>query len=509
MRKFPGRKPTGVLRHGPLAGPVSGRAEGEREAEVSFRFAKFLSWTSLVLILVSGLFFSLIITNSARETLLTKQREFSLLLTENLNHQIYRRFTLPTLIGFGRIALKQQAQYDRLDQVVRSTIHGLHVGSLQIYDTDGVLAYDLENEGLGEKPETKAITAALAAGRRSFTLDGDLTFLQALVTWQLETGTVTLTTTSPLRAEPTLSQEGEQSGPIMGVLELTQDISADYQQVVNFQWLTIATSLASSLLLFLVLLLIFRRADRINVARLKEKERLERELNQAEKLASMGRMVAGIAHEIRNPLGIIRSSAELLLRSPAGKGSSAAGAGGQESLNTRVIRAIHDESKRLSQTVTDFLDYARPRTPKQEEMDLALVLDQALIFLEGELDKHAVTVHRDYAPPLPARGDKDLIYRAVFNVMVNALQAMEGPGFLTISAAREGSEIVLSVEDSGPGFSSENQDKLLDPFFTTKETGTGLGLTIVKSIIESHGGTLALGSGKEGGAKVVFRLPAV
>ena len=108
--------------------------------ELPLSYARALSWVSLVLILCTSLGISAVITNSARESLLAKQTDFALLLAENLNHQIYRRFTLPTMLVFGRIALRQPAQYERLDHVVLSVIHGWQLKSLRIYDLSATVA---------------------------------------------------------------------------------------------------------------------------------------------------------------------------------------------------------------------------------------------------------------------------------------------------------------------------------------------------------------------------------
>ncbi|MDO5483612.1 MAG: histidine kinase dimerization/phospho-acceptor domain-containing protein, partial [Desulfovibrionaceae bacterium] len=217
----------------------------------------------------------------------------------------------------------------------------------------------------------------------------------------------------------------------------------------------------------------------------------------------MGRVVASIAHEIRNPLGIIRSSAELLQRRT---GNADAG-------TTRILGAIYDESVRLSQTVNDFLDYARPRQPRRDMVDVNLVLDQVLAFLEGELGRHGVAVERDTGTGLFLGGDKDLLYRAFYNILINGQQAMDGPGILRISGRLEqpadgGAYICLEFLDSGPGFDLSALPNLLDPFYTTKDGGTGLGLPIVQSIITSHGGRIELENGPDGGALVRVILPA-
>ena len=134
---------------------------------------------------------------------------------------------------------------------------------------------------------------------------------------------------------------------------------------------------------------------------------------------------------------------------------------------------------------------------------------QVLAFLEGELGRVGVAIERATSPGLWVRGDKDLLYRAIYNILVNGQQAMDGPGIIRISSRRsDDGRVVLEALDSGPGFDPALLDSVLDPFFTTKDGGTGLGLPIVSSIINSHGGEIRLANGPEGGALVRILLPA-
>jgi signal transduction histidine kinase len=321
--------------------------------------------------------------------------------------------------------------------------------------------------------------------------------LVALFLPELKPGSMVLKGYSPLRAERSLSS-GSDDNPVMGILEFTQDVTADYLAVLNFERLVVFSSLLTSLALFWVIMSVIRRADRMNMERLAEKERLERELLQQEKLAGMGRMVAGVAHEIRNPLGIICSSAELVLKKARAESPS----------YLRILEALFDEARRLSRTVGDFLDYARPRQPRRDDVDLCRVLEQAAVFLEPECEKKKVVIDRDCPPALVVKGDKDLLYRAFYNVVANAMQAMEpGGGTIRIRGAIDGEAVRVTLTDTGPGFPADNLDKVKDPFFTTKDSGTGLGLAIVQSIIESHGAALALSNPPEGGARVDITFP--
>lgn len=485
-----------------------------QKAEQSLGIVKFVSWGFLSLLLVLGLFLSIFLSNFSRKTLLTKQQEFALLLAENLNHQIYQRFLLPTLIGWGKVELKDPIQYERMENVIQSTVHSFHIDEVRIFDTDGIVSFSTDKDQLGQEGLAgHPVHIALSEGQPSFEIISRVNEFFPFSLFNLSRHTVAMRTTYPLRTERSLSM----TGPIVGIIEFTQDISEDYQNILNLQRIIIISALAFCLLLFMILRMLIGRAEKINLTRILEREELERELLENERLAGMGRVVAGIAHEIRNPLGVIRSSAEILLKNYSKN---------EDKVAFRLLMAIFDESKRLSKTVGDFLDYARPKTPKVAFVDLAIILNQALTFLEPRVQEAGIEVKRHFAEDLVTMGDKDLIYRAIYNVFSNAIEALtdmdevtllpdpddaEGltaknrAKFLDVEAGKTGDgNIWISIIDSGPGFSKEVVGKVMDPFFTTKDHGTGLGLAIVSNIMESHGGRVELSNAQEGGAKVTL-----
>jgi two-component system sensor histidine kinase HydH len=475
-------------------------------AKKPLQFVKVLTWTFLLLILVTNLGLAVFLSKYAEGVLLEKQKEFGLLLSENLSHQIFTRFTLPTIIGYGQISLRNPEQFTRLDQVVRSTIHSFRVREVRIYDPEFRISYCTDpnlvtRTGLAGE----GVKRAFNLEEPSFELFSKISGATALFRLQLRPGSVVLRGFAPLRMERSFGPGVK--NPIMGILEFSQDITDDYMAVVNFERLVYSTSLVTSMVLFFLIVSILRRVDRISAERQAEKEKLLHELHQQEKLAGMGRMVAGVAHEIRNPLGIIQSSAELVFKK----------AQADNHPHTRIIGAIYDESRRLSRTVNDFLDYARPRQPRMDVVDLCRILEQAAMFLEHECEAKAVRLERDCPPGTSVLGDKDLLYRAVYNVLGNAMQAMTQGGFIEVLArpaapnleglpAEGGPWLELSVRDSGPGFDEANLDKMKDPFYSTKDTGTGLGLAIVTSIVESHGGFVTLTNHPESGAVVTLLL---
>lgn len=458
----------------------------------------------MVLTVVLSIIVAIYLGNYASNTLTKKNHDFALLLADNLNNQVYRRFTLPTVSLFGRIALRNPEQYKQLDIIIQSIILGLHVEDMRIYSHDHTVAYSTNPEEPGRNDLAgPAVDRALTADGPIFEMMERIPYWQAFFRLSLEPETFRMRTTYPLRIENRLSSSGA-DGPVMGVLEFTQDVTQDIKRTIRFQQLVLAVTLLSSGMLLFILLLLVRRAERTIAMRMAEEQRLQQELHQHEKLAGMGRVVASIAHEIRNPLGIISSSAELLLKRAEGTSPG----------TSKILQAIYDEAKRLSRTVSDFLDYARPRQPKQDMVDVSSVISQALSFLGPELHHREIGIVRagELDESLWVLGDKDLLYRAFYNIMGNAIQAMGGSGTLTVTLERGEApkpKVVVTFHDSGAGFPPENIEQLLDPFFTTKDDGTGLGLPIVNTIITSHGGSLALANASGGGAAVTVTLPGV
>ncbi len=455
-----------------------------------FQLVKFLSWSSLVLILLSSFFLIIVIGKYSQKTVIKKEKDFALLLAENLNHQIYQRFTLPTVLGFGRVQLKQKTQYERLDQVIQSTIHSFNVLKLRIYDLNYKISYAMNKELLGRSDQTGKNVREAAQGEINFELIEKNTSIWSFLEFDMPKESYILRTTFPLRTEETLSPKHK--GTLMGILQFTQDITSDYETIHYFQLLIAVVVLASSLALFMLLYFIIRRADKIIAERIQEKERLEYELHQNEKLASIGRMVASISHEIRNPLGIIQSSAELLYKKNPSKDDPSA----------RLTKAIYDESQRLSRTVNDFLDYSRPKQPKLEDVNLTQLLKQCLQFFESEIQQKDIEMYLELPDIVEIKGDKDLLYRAFYNLLSNATQAIEGPGSIQIQWKEDKRELI--IQDSGPGFDLTLQEKYLEPFYTTKDSGTGLGLAIVNNILKSHNASMQISTAPEGGGRVVI-----
>ncbi len=234
------------------------------------------------------------------------------------------------------------------------------------------------------------------------------------------------------------------------------------------------------------------------VAIIRRNKEMETTLAQQEKMASLGVLSSGVAHEINNPLGVIMGYAGHL----EGKMDPA-------DPNFRYIQEIRRESKRCKGIVQDLLSYARTPQPALEETDLNALLEQISDFAANHMDLHRVSIARDLAPGLPrVPVDPDQIRQVAINLILNAGAAMEAGGTIAVGTAlAEGGCVDLVVRDEGCGIAPENLEKVFEPFFTTKARGTGLGLAITKRIVEQHLGRIMVESEVGRGTTVTVRLP--
>ncbi len=222
---------------------------------------------------------------------------------------------------------------------------------------------------------------------------------------------------------------------------------------------------------------------------------LEEQLRRHDRLVSLGRMAAGVAHEIRNPLGIIRGSAELLKR-------RFGGLPGEEGLSDFII----EEVNRLSRVVTDFLMFARPPVPDMEEISVKELADDVLSYVGNQPDMNKYESIEEIEEDLPLLMiDVELFRQAYLNLWLNACQAMPEGGKVTTRAWRRNrKEVVIEVKDEGMGISPDSIDRIFDPFYTSKDNGTGLGLSLVHQIVASHNGRVEVESVSQEGS--TFRL---
>jgi two-component system, NtrC family, sensor histidine kinase PilS len=225
---------------------------------------------------------------------------------------------------------------------------------------------------------------------------------------------------------------------------------------------------------------------------LTELRKLESDLERIDRFANLGKVSAQLAHEIRNPLASIRGSAQLV------QGDMPAGSDGE-----RLISLIVKEADRLAELVEGYLKLARPPPPRVAPERLDLIVRETLDMLRTDIDLARVQISQDLSQ-LVAAVDASQLKQIVLNLLRNALAATSGLGPIRVTLQPEGSHAVLSVWDAGGGIAPENLGRIFEPFFTTRVEGTGLGLSTVQSIVQSHGGTISVTSNRIDGTN--FRI---
>jgi signal transduction histidine kinase len=208
-------------------------------------------------------------------------------------------------------------------------------------------------------------------------------------------------------------------------------------------------------------------------------------------------MAAGISHEIRNPLGIIRSSAELLKKKVSKFDPS----------NT-IPDIIVEEASRLNNIITGFINFARPRSPVLSACHIGEVIEKNITYLSMQIAENGYTINKKYQNSLPEiQADANMLYQSFLNIFINSMQAMPTGGTIDVAISADDNIVTIHFDDEGQGIDSEVLEKIWDPFFTTKEMGTGLGLGIVKNIIEAHGGSIQIANRENCGVRVTVELP--
>ena len=230
-----------------------------------------------------------------------------------------------------------------------------------------------------------------------------------------------------------------------------------------------------------------------------EMKKIEEEMKKVEGLALIGELAAGIAHEIRNPMASISGSIQMLRESH-----------NLGDVDTRLMDIILREINRLNHLVNDFLLFARPKSTNLYDIDLNQLITEALeLFKNSGKWHHDLSVETDFQSTFSLQSDPEQIKQVLWNIFINAMQAMPNGGTIDVAINANDKFVAIDFEDEGQGIADEVLEKIWDPFFTTKEMGTGLGLGVVKNIIESHGGSIQILNKSQGGACVTVELPVV
>ena len=237
-----------------------------------------------------------------------------------------------------------------------------------------------------------------------------------------------------------------------------------------------------------------------NIAYHEERETHLKHIYSADRLAVIGQLAAGAAHEIRNPLTSIKSMIQYVQSDI------------QEPKKQQMMKTVLQEVDRINDILTGLLSFSRQNNPVKREFDLAVLIEQTIDFIQKTRMKKQITINTScFAPSLPIIADHDQLRQVLMNIILNAIDAIEREGAIDInvqSAKTDGEACYsITVTDNGKGIEEESLEKLFDPFYTTKDEGTGLGLSISYGIIHRHRGRIDIGNRAGGGAEVVIQLP--
>jgi signal transduction histidine kinase len=228
--------------------------------------------------------------------------------------------------------------------------------------------------------------------------------------------------------------------------------------------------------------------------------RIEDEIELSRRLAAIGRLTSGVAHEVKNPINAIVVHLEVL-RSKLKE---------VDPDTKRHVEIINNEIRRLDRVVQTLVDFTRPVELRLGEIDLRRLVEEVVLLASPEAERHGVRIEHRIAPaPLRVNVDADLIKQAALNIALNGVQAMEHGGSLTVATAADGDSALVTITDTGAGIPAELRDKIYNLFFTTKKTGTGIGLAMTYRVMQLHNGTVDFESQVGQGTTFRLRLPLV
>ena len=225
---------------------------------------------------------------------------------------------------------------------------------------------------------------------------------------------------------------------------------------------------------------------------------MEQRLRQADRLATLGRMSANIAHEIRNPLASLTGAIEVLASN---------GTAGE--VRQRLAQIVLKESARLNEILRDFLEYARPAPLARARTNIIESIDEVLVLLDHRVDPGTLKIVREFPPTLDWVVDRLQFRQAVWNLCLNAVQAMPVGGELRVTAVTVGGSLEVRIADTGEGIAEENLSQIFEPFFSTKSDGSGIGLSLVHRVMQDHGGDVSVESATGAGSVFTLRFPYI
>ncbi|MCF6156495.1 MAG: hypothetical protein E3K36_14925 [Candidatus Brocadia sp.] len=541
--------------------------------------------TSFAVTAILSLVVGWIFPSMESQELVKRSEEYAQYFTVHLNYEIYKDFLFPTLRKEKEIDLENNhKQLKQLDKTVRENLYGLKVKKLYLYDLEGRIIYSTVPEHIGftlDRGINKKLDSAIHGKPASA--------LRLAGTTDSKGSSVVETLLESYYPFYEMEKDGSKKNQV-GVLEIYQDMSGLKRQIAKArEKALVMTGSAMGVLFFALFLIVMKAARIINIRtkqlidarytlELKVEERTQeireaykklqltqRKLIQSEKLASIGTLVTGLAHEINNPLASVASCAEGLIErlkiildrkeqyhprlaqhnfNQSQNGDQGSGVRDQRSeahlpnpvprpliplkeladekqslpyntidsdIFTEYLKIICDETYRCKTIISNLLNFSRQTEPKFEQVEVNRIIHDTLSVVQYQSQSRSQNINLNLSEePCSVIGDPQQLKQVFLNLIINALHATEGGGDISVSTCKKQTVVQIVFQDSGTGIETEHLDKIFDPFFTTKPTGkgTGLGLAICYGIIDVHSGRIeAFSEGAGKGACFTITLP--
>lgn len=504
------------------------RAEG-------FNLLFYYTLTSFIVISIVCVAVGFVFAKLEKEELVNRSLKYFKYMSSNLNHAIYEEFFFPLLRSGESIDLENnRGQARKLDDVIKKHSFGYNIQKLYVFDRNGQIVYSTIPEHIGfmvERGKNPALDRALRGSHV-----GKLQQPGQVDDKGVEVKETLLESYYPLYE---YKKEGRpETGRQVGVIEIYQDMSDLRKQIVKAQEKAIFTAASATGVLFGLLFLVVMRGSKIINTRTRELqeartglerkvaertgeiEKAQQTLLQSEKMVSLGRLVAGMAHEINNPLASIGGCAEALLNRLNGPGgqtcSEKVGAEHVQPLLKdfpEYLKTIQEETYRCKNIISRLLNFSREVEPALEPTEVQGLIKEvsSTVMRQIEAERRPVELELLFpSEPLYVSGDHQQLRQVFLNLFINSMDAIEGRGKITVQALPNDQELTLLFQDTGCGIKREDLGRIFDPFFTTKPPGkgTGLGLSICYSIIQAHRGSIEAASDGPGkGATFKISLP--
>jgi len=494
-----------------------------------FHLLLYYSITSFIVIGIVSFIVGEIFSRMEKNDLIERSEKYAGYIVGHINHEMYEDFFGPTISKYGYIDLENnQDQFNRLDKVIKSNIYGFNLKKIYLFDMNGQIIYSNISEHVGyvlERGRNMQLDSAIKGVPASA-----LQYPGMQDSKGVNVEKSLLESYYPVYefSEGAINKEKQ-----VGVLEIYQNMNDLDIQITRAHRKAVVITGSSMGLLFLILLMIIKKAS--GVISLKTNQLVEardnlegkveertqeikqtydrlqetqRRLSRSEKLAGIGTLAAGVAHEINNPLATVASCAEGLMHRMDKLDFKSKD---DKEVFPDYLKTICDEAYRCKSIISKLLDFSRRQEPVFGKVDIKGLVSDVVKMMSRQKERKRLDIELNFSSePIIIFGDSNQLKQVFLNMIFNAIDATRDGGKIKISASRNNDCAQIMFEDTGCGIASENVDKIFEPFFTTKSPGkgTGLGLSICYGIIEDHKGKIFVNSNGIGnGTTFTISLP--